>query len=64
MSRQTTSISQHHVAKIEVSKRFLETSETHLIDIEVFDKDGNALTDITLFGCLGDSNEKIEIVIK
>ena len=62
MSRQTTSISQHHVAKIEVSKRFLETSETHLIDIEVFDKDGNTLTDITLFA--GDSNEKIEIVIK
>ena len=62
MSRQSTSISQHYVAKMEVSKRFLETSETHLIDIEVFDKDGNKLTEITLFA--RDANEKIEIVLK
>ena len=31
-------------------------------DIEIFDKDGNKLSEITLFA--GDSNEKIEIVLK
>jgi hypothetical protein len=62
MSRQTTSINQHWVSKIEVTKSFLESTETHCCDIEIFDKDGNKLSEITLFG--GDANEKIEIVLK
>jgi hypothetical protein len=62
MTAHTTNISQHYVAKMELTKSFLETSKTHYYEIEIFDKDGNKLTEITLFA--GDENEKIEIVFK
>ena len=54
------STSEHEVSSVEISGRTLGNSTTHVVEIDLFNADGERVNQLTLFGIDGD---KIKMIL-